>query len=189
MTAPVTREQSNRRIIGKFLDEQMGLPVLLVDSAYKAESSGTEGVVVPDVSGLEAAIAVARVMNDFKLNGKELKFLRRAIGLKAVDLAKFLDVSAETVSRRETGKELISTNDERVLRLRVYRTLKDRAPVVEADADIILNMTFKPVRLSNEGPMTFRYVTDIKDGRLRHVWFFEGMSEASSDTPEEKLIA
>jgi len=34
----------------------------------------------------------------------ELKFMRKAAGIKAVDLAKWLDVTPETVSHWETGK-------------------------------------------------------------------------------------
>src|SRR6266849_2127940 len=118
----------NRKVRPEFVDEQMGLPVILVESAHEAESGDASGIIIPDIPGLEAAMAVARIADEFKLNGQEIKFLRRAIGVKAADLARFLDVTPETVSRWETGKEFISTNAERVLRMRVYNTLKDKAP-------------------------------------------------------------
>ena len=177
-----TVTRTDRRLLAHFLDEQMGIPVLLIDSAYEAESSGVSGITVPDIPGLESAMAIARVLNDFKLNGMELRFLRRAIGMKAIDIADFLDVSPETVSRWENGKETISTNSERILRLRVYNTLRDKAHGVvtgKGQLNTILEMKFRVVRSADQGPMAFRYVTDIAEGRLRHVWYFDGMYETS----------
>ena len=42
---------------------------------------------IPDVEGLIAAAAVTRVKNPLKLNGEEIRFLRRALDCKAKDLA------------------------------------------------------------------------------------------------------
>ena len=39
-----------------------------------------------------------------KASGEVLRFMRKALGLRAVDLAELLDVTAETLSRWETGK-------------------------------------------------------------------------------------
>jgi DNA-binding transcriptional regulator YiaG len=162
------------RIIPEFVDEQMGIPVVLVDSVYEGHSGDSSGVIIPDLAGLEAAIAVARVMDDFRLNGKELKFLRKAIGLKAVDLAKFLDVAPETLSRWENGKEAISTNAERVLRMRVYNGLRSKAIGVKANVGTILEMNFRPVRLAGDGTMVFKYVPVSRDGDLFIAWYHEG---------------
>jgi transcriptional regulator with XRE-family HTH domain len=188
MTATKTEER--RRLIPRYLDEQMGLPILLIESAYEVETNGASGIVVPDIPGLGAAIAVARVMNDFKLNGQEIRFLRRAIGIKGNKLASDLDVTPETVSRWENGKETITTNVERVLRLQIYKALRDKAPGVTASMDIILEMKLRHLRLTNEGPMAFRYVAAIWSGRprLEQVWFYEGLSTAASSS-EQKMRA
>jgi DNA-binding transcriptional regulator YiaG len=161
----------------EFVDEQMGLPVVLLESVYAAESGDASGIVVPDIENLEAAMAVARVSDEFKLNGQEIKFLRRAMSIKAADLAKFLDVSAETISRWETGKEPISTNPERVLRMRVYNTLKTKTPGVKCDLNSILEMKYRTLRVAGSR-MVFRRILALVDDVMQHVWHYEGMRAA-----------
>lgn len=187
----MTTQTDDKRMIAEFLDRDMGLPVLLLNSVCENSMGNCSGVVVPDVLGLQAAMAVARIMDDFKLNGTEIRFLRRSIGMKATELAKFLDMSAETVSRWENNKELISTNAERVLRLRVYNTLKDRAPgVLEADINKIMDMTFKSVRKANGGTMAFRRALVLIDGKAVEIWMYTGIRSIVTDiSADQKLSA
>ena len=127
-----TRNQApDKHVIPEFVDEQMGLPVVLVGSAYETKSGDVSGVVVPDIAALEAAMSMARIMDPFKMSGSDLKFLRKAIGMKAIDIARFLEVTPETVSRWENAREPISNQAERIIRLKVYNALRDRAPGVE----------------------------------------------------------
>jgi DNA-binding transcriptional regulator YiaG len=167
-----------RQVLPEFVDEQMGLPVVLIDSAREAENNGASGTIIPDLAGLEAAMAVARISDELKLGGRDIRFLRRAIGVKAVDLAKFLDVTPETVSRWENGREPISTNAERVLRMRVYNTLKGKAPGVKCDLDSIVEMKYQVARLAG-AKMVFRYLLAMRgDGVAQYVWYYEGMRVA-----------
>lgn len=48
-------------VLPRFEDNLMGIPIILVDSAVHAEVDGESGVIVPDLEGLRAAVAVARV--------------------------------------------------------------------------------------------------------------------------------
>jgi transcriptional regulator with XRE-family HTH domain len=171
--------------VAEFVDEHMGLPVILIDSVRKSESNGVAGVIVPDVPGLEAAMAVARISDELKLSGQDIRFLRRAIGVKAVDLAGFLDVTPETVSRWENGKELISTNADRVLRMRVYNTLKHKVPGVKCDLNSIVEMKFQVARLAGAA-MMFRHVLAVKDGVAQKIWYYEGLRAAPEVTKRLK---
>lgn len=166
------------RKIERYADESMGLPVVLIDSAIASSLDDEEGVIIPDIKGLEAAIAVARVTIPDKLRGEEIRFMRKAIGLKAVELASFLDVVPETLSRWENGREVITANPERIFRLRVLRALKDKARGVPAKVDDILDMEFVAVRASPQ-PITLvfeRMVTFVDDLR-QWVWAFQGVKE------------
>jgi hypothetical protein len=172
------KHDGNRQIIPELLDDQMGLPVVLLDSAYAAESNGASGVIIPDLPGLEAAMAVARISDELKLGGRDIRFLRRAIAVKAVDLARFLDVTAETMSRWENGREPISTNAERVLRMRVYNTLKGKAPGVKCDLNAIIEMKYQVARLAG-ATMVFKHLLAMKDnGATQYVWYYGGMRAA-----------
>lgn len=167
------------RRIERYEDTSMGLPVVLIDSAIESSFDGERCVGVPDVKGLEAAIAVARVTIPDKLNAQEIKFLRKALGLKAIELASFLDVVPETLSRWENGRETISTNPERIFRMRVLRALKGKAPGVCARVDDLLDMKLSPIR-SSLGPILLifrRMVVVFGEEECRQAWVYEGVEE------------
>jgi putative zinc finger/helix-turn-helix YgiT family protein len=64
------------------------------------------GEVYYDGQALERLeVAVARELAERGLvSGAAFKFMRKALGMRAADLAELLDVAAETVSRWETGE-------------------------------------------------------------------------------------
>jgi len=63
---------------------------------------GLTVVLVVD-AGAEAAVVRAMRASGAH-DGVALKWIRKVVGLRAVDLAELLGVSAKTVSRRETGE-------------------------------------------------------------------------------------
>lgn len=168
-------------VVDRHTENLMGLPVVLLNAAFEAKHGDEVGVVVPDVEALECAMAVARVTVPIKLSGAEIRFLRRAIAEKAMNLAKFLDVTAETFSRWENGAIPISTNPERILRLRVLHALRGKAPGVPATDDDILDMSFAPVRSSTlPTTLVFERAKVLNGGKSRIVWCFVGTEQQSA---------
>ena len=84
------------------------------------EKTGEETVSIPDTIGLINAVVRARVRHIRKLNGEELRFIRKAIGVRAKSLAELLDISPENYSRCENGDKLLSNQSEKTLRLFAY---------------------------------------------------------------------
>src|SRR5262245_38204473 len=85
-----------------------GIGVELVNGAVKRRECAKCGahcgaVEIPDPEGLTAAVVVARATDALKLNGREIKFMRKAMEFTAKELADLLDVTEETISRWETG--------------------------------------------------------------------------------------
>lgn len=178
------------KIIPRHKDTLMGLPIVLINAAYEAVHGDETGVVVPDIPALEAAIAVARASVPTKLSGNEIRFLRKAIGMKAQDLAKFLDVTPETFSRWENDSgSPISTNPERVFRLRVVHALRDKTPGVMAKDDVILDMNFVPFRTTlNPVTLVFYRLAILQDGCPQQVWHFIG-TEAEETRKRLRVVA
>src|SRR6266404_2890688 len=91
------------RVVPEYRDAPLGIDGVVLDYAVverKCEHCGeVADVLIPDVPGLIAAIAVARVMRNRKLNGREIKFVRKALELPARELAARLGVRPETLSR------------------------------------------------------------------------------------------
>lgn len=71
--------------------------------ALRCERCGETYFKGPDLQTieLEAAAVIAR---EGPSNGETFKFMRKALGLRAADIAELLDVAAETLSRWETAQ-------------------------------------------------------------------------------------
>ena len=76
---------------------------------------------IPNLSGLRKEVALSRCLHPRKLNGLELKFVRKAIGLKAIELSSLLDITPEHLSRCEGGDRLLSGAAEKLLRVIVLK--------------------------------------------------------------------
>jgi transcriptional regulator with XRE-family HTH domain len=121
--------------------------------------SENNGVAVPDIEGLEAAVAVARVMSPGKLTGREIRFLRTALGLKAKELAERLEIKAdETISRWENDKMVIAPGDEKMLRLLAGRTLAERAKAIEFDETKIFQMKIRSVSSAPKPKLRLEFI-------------------------------
>jgi DNA-binding transcriptional regulator YiaG len=131
-----------------------------------------------NLEGLIAAVAVARVVAPQKLRGRDVRFLRKALGWPSRELAAMLEVRDETVSRWENGKEPLGPTSEKLLRLMVAQFLADKAPALAVDEKRIASMRIRAVRDSSElAEMRFKPI-EIKVARRREkTW--QQVSEAA----------
>ena len=117
---------------------------------------------IPDLEGLIAAVAVTRVIHDLKLNGGEIRFLRKAVAMTARTLADRLEVTPETVSRWENGKDPIGPTSEKLLRLIVGDELSQKAPAIDFDSAEIVRMRIQSVRLHDEHLVIAMKLVEVK---------------------------
>ena len=81
-----------------------------------------EEIVIRNMGGLHDAIAMTIASQPSRLLPEEIRLLRTHLGFSGVDFARAIDVTPESVSRWETGKEKMSLTLERFLRtLVLYR--------------------------------------------------------------------
>jgi DNA-binding transcriptional regulator YiaG len=92
--------------------------------------------------GLQAAIAVFQQSET--IQGGELRFARKAMGLKQPELAALLDVATETVSRWETNKDPIRRQTQLAVLLLLEHTARFGHPVPLAPSN---DSTLPPVRI------------------------------------------
>lgn len=78
---------------------------------------------IPAVTELHRKIAFDLIKKKSLLNGKEIRFLRKSMGLTAINLAKIIGVDNATVSRWEQSNQFIGKAHDRLLRL-VYLNIK-----------------------------------------------------------------
>ena len=144
-----------REILPSYIERDLlAFPVELIDSVERevCPASNEVNITIPNLPGLIAAACVARVLLLQKLNGKEIKCLRKALELTGRELAERMDVREETVSRWEHD-EPMGPASEKLLRLRVALKLKDRVALTIDDKGIteIIERQIEAVRTPDDG--------------------------------------
>ncbi|MDX9788871.1 MAG: type II toxin-antitoxin system MqsA family antitoxin [Desulfobacterales bacterium] len=88
---------------------------------------GESIISIPALPDLHRVIGMAIIRQDSLLSGKEIRFLRKNIGLTATRLAKIIGADIATISRWENDAQAISKEYDRILRL-VYADFKGLQP-------------------------------------------------------------
>lgn len=140
-----------------------GISLLLFDAVdeEKCEECGEVSHSIANPKGLIAAAAVYRSAIDVKLNSAEIRFLRKAMGKSSKDLAAALGVTVETMSRWENNKAVIGQEFEKLLRLNVVLSLKDKAPLIVVSPEGILQMKINPIRPQEEIQLCLQLIKKV----------------------------
>jgi len=160
------------RRVATFSHEVSGIVVELKDSVFEVvcDACGSQGTLIQNHEGLVAAVAVSRAHIPVKLNGTELRFMRKALGLTATKLAARLDVTPAHLSRWEHGHRPIPASQERSLRMLAVIELQERAPAIDSDFKALCDMEISPIRNGlDDNPMRFELVRfKERDTREKH---------------------
>lgn len=129
--------------LDRYEENLLGYPVLLENVVIERQyEDGEVTYEIPDLDGLTAAVAVARALLPLQLSAPEIKFLRKAMGKTAKQLADDMESSPETVSRWERDQQM-GGFAEKLLRELVFAELKDKAPGVSVPDHAVAYMKVK----------------------------------------------
>jgi transcriptional regulator with XRE-family HTH domain len=150
------------RILSKFQHKAIGLAgVVLLDAVeqfYCSECGRPDSIRFPDLSGLIAAVALARAKMAPKFGPEDIRFVRKAIGWNVKELARKLEVRSETVSRWENGHEIIGSTSEKLLRTFAAIELNDKAPASALNFRQLVDLEILPARPPDSAPrLHFRF--------------------------------
>lgn len=106
------------------------------------EEHGSWGMPSEEWGRLELQAAILVLQTAESIEGGELRFARKAMGLTQPELAALLDVATETVSRWETGADPIRRQTQLAVLLFLEHTLRHGQPV-----PLAVNDTSAPVRI------------------------------------------
>jgi transcriptional regulator with XRE-family HTH domain len=128
--------------------ELPGLEVVLHGVAVRivCDACNQQKIRIPNLPGLIAATALVRVLEPYKLNGHEIRVVRKALGWSAKELAERLVVTPETVSRWENDKEPIGLQSEKLLRHTAAARLTEKAPRIAVDLKQVSDMKIRSCR-------------------------------------------
>ena len=80
-------------------------------------SCGDASVAIPNIEGLHDLLAQCLVTKRSHLTGDEVRFLRSHVGWSGQDFARMLRVNPSTVSRWESGRQMMGSSAETAVRL------------------------------------------------------------------------
>jgi putative zinc finger/helix-turn-helix YgiT family protein len=80
-------------------------------------SCGEESALIPRILAVHEAIANCLLEKENQLTGKEIRFLRKEMGLKGRDFADLVNIDNATLSRWENGKTKPSVKADRLIRV------------------------------------------------------------------------
>ena len=96
----------------------------------RCSACGEETFAGPDLQALELRIA-GELARHGEVAAEAFSFMRRVLGVRAMDLAEYLDVTPETVSRWEHGKQPIDRGAAALLSAMVVDRLEGRTTTVD----------------------------------------------------------
>jgi DNA-binding transcriptional regulator YiaG len=115
------------RVVDQFDATDLGAPfkVILHNAVRITQDQETGELLsyaIPNLEGLIRAVVITRILHARKLSGADIRFIRKAIGVKQKDMALRLGMSCEHLSRCETGTLVMSPTSEKLLRIFALKT-------------------------------------------------------------------
>ena len=96
---------------------ESGLDIVLYGvNQYKCKACGETFVSIPKIEELHLLIGQKLCCKKGLLTGKEIRFLRKELRMKAKEMAQALGVTPPTISRWENDKEPIGETHDRLMR-------------------------------------------------------------------------
>lgn len=119
-------KRTETRVLDTFHADSLGAPfkVILRNSVRATFDVGSGEMIayeIPQFDALLGAVVMGRLCHERKLSGEEIKFLRRAAGLKQTELARGINVDPATLSRVEKGDQPLGPGSEKLARVMLFK--------------------------------------------------------------------
>lgn len=161
------KSKSKPIVVSSYKARELGAPfeVVLINSVcVKPDRRTNEDIVtIPDLPGLVAAIVRRRVCDPRKLSPEDIRFIRKAIGVRSRKVANFLGVTPEHYSRYEAGSYPMPSASERAFRLSSFAAslVKDPEQLFD-DAAGPSNLEFVSDRAEELQKLFFKVFVEMK---------------------------
>lgn len=120
ITCPNCRSKDIEKRTEDYIYKESGLDNVILGgiTVYKCKDCNEIMPEIPQIETLHKIIALHIIGANEPLTGKEIRFLRKEMGLSSMELAKEFGVSKVTVSRWENDAEKIGPANDKLIRLR-----------------------------------------------------------------------
>ncbi len=143
----------------------LGFPVELQNiEVIHCEACSTDVPVIPNMDGLMVTVATAVICNPRKLNGSEVKFLRKYVGKSATEFSRFLHVDPTHLSKIENDKTDIGDRLDKLVRLLAANMSPELQNSIQGLMEVMPNIedgTTKEAHNLHINPVTMDYQYEL----------------------------
>jgi DNA-binding transcriptional regulator YiaG len=145
---------------------------------------------IPDPEGLLRAVILARVLHQRRFSGGDIRFLRKAVGVKQREIAQAIEVDPVTMSRCENGAQRLGRAREKLLRIFLLQTCiklhtierQDERNILEESLGKVFNVVHPPSLDCEEQVLELRFVRERSasagDGK-REAWEWKAVEKST----------
>ena len=120
---------------------EMGIPVELQRiTVIECPHCGNIDPIIPNMDGLMHILALAVLCSPCKLNGEEVRFLRKYVNKSAVEFARFLHLDHTHLSKIENNRTEIGNRTDKLVRLMVINMDPKLADGIKALMELMPNI-------------------------------------------------
>ena len=127
----------------------------------RCEHCGNVDVTIPRLEGLLTALAIAIVKQPYPLQGEQVRYLRKYLGMSQLTFAEFLKIDKTSVSKWENDEDKIGPQSDRLIRLIVTALGEGMG-----DARDVVN---RFIKMENQRPEHPMFSLDPKDYHCEYV--------------------
>jgi len=148
MRCPTCKAEAMGKTTGTYQYRESGLDTIWLEDCdlYACPNCSLRMPILPAMDAMKRAITRELVLSHGRPSGDEIVYLRKAMGLKASELAEILGVNRVTVSRWENNAQNIEAFSDWKLRMeavdRILPTNERR--VVRDKVSLVLQRGYKP---------------------------------------------
>src|SRR5579862_2131773 len=106
-----------------FIYEGLGFPIELIDTPMKKVFG--EWIIDIDMNELQKFVFKGLIHKPYPLTGKELRFMRKFLGMSTKEFGENLGISHATVVKWEKGQAKVGPTQEAYIRMFLFELLKD----------------------------------------------------------------
>ena len=123
------KKMTSKREVYRYTESGLN-NVYLETDVHRCVKCKESVVDIPNIYGLHEMIAEDLIKKPYLLKGKEIRYIRKFMHLKAVELAKIIGVDKVTVSRWENDAAQISVANDKLLRLIYVQKYQEKCDII-----------------------------------------------------------
>ena len=121
-----------RVVRGDYEFKESGLPVILKGiELIKCPACGNEDPVIPKLNQMMRVLALAVISKRYRLQGEDVRFLRKYVKLTGEEFAGLLNIDRTTLSKWETNADPVGDQSDRLIRVIAVGLGKGLKPELE----------------------------------------------------------